>query len=115
MPEPHSAIIPSLTFLLCVVTGLAGCSAARNEAGQNDNSPMARQCATALDMAAEEIDNARGIKGIGAFSIMRASHTHGSAKRAQYRGNYQECVDNALKSQRMIREAYRAQAKENAP
>lgn len=97
---------------LLLAVALAGCAAARTESGQTANTPQARQCAKALEMAAEEIDNGRDIKGRGALSIMRASHTHGSAKKSQYRGNYPECIEKAMKAQGMVREAFRTQAQE---
>jgi len=106
-----AALFPALLL----AGALAGCAAARTESGQTANTPQARQCAKALEMAAEEIDNARGIKGRAALSIMRASHTHGSAKKSQYRGNYPECIEKAMKAQGMVREAYRAQAQEQNP
>lgn len=97
---------------ILLVAGLAACSTVKNEPGPDANSPQARQCAKALDMAAEEIDGARDIRGLGALSVMRASHTHGSAQSAQFRGKYQECIEKALRAQSYVREAYRAQAQD---
>lgn len=107
LPAPKLRIVP---VLLAAV--LAACSTVKNEPGPSTTSAQARQCAAALDMAAEEINNARDIRGLGALNVMRASHTHGSAKSAQFRGNYAECIENALRAQAYVREAYRTQAQD---
>lgn len=95
-----------------LATMLAACSTTRSEPGPGANSPQARQCAKALDMAAEQIDGARDIRGVGALSVMRASHTHGSAQSAQFRGKYEECIEKALRAQAYVHDAYRAQAQD---
>lgn len=107
VPARAGRFVPALLAAL-----LAACSTVKNEPGPGADSPQARQCAKALDMAAEQIEGARNIRGLGALSVMRASHTHGSAKSAQFRGHYEECTEKALRAQAYVRDAYRAQAQD---
>lgn len=104
------SVSPHRLAPLLLAAALTACSTVKHEPGPGANSALARQCAKALQMAAEDIDGARGIQGLGALSVMRASHTHGSAQTAQFRGKYEECIEKALRAQTYVRDAYRAQA-----
>lgn len=93
-----------LLLIAWVAGGLGAC------AGKTD-SPLARQCAMALELAEEDVESARGIEDQGALSVMRASHSHGSAVMAQRLGKYESCIEKANRARQYVREAYPAGSK----
>ena len=100
MPCP-SPRVAALMLLLPI--GLVGACAGPSKA----NPSLARQCAKALEIAREEIDGARSLEGKAGLTVVRASSTHGLATLAQGLGNYENCIEKAVRAQAYVREAYR--------
>ena len=93
-------MLPKRIAVPIVLLALGGC------ATKGADSPLARQCTAALELAADEIKAARDMNDQGTLDVMRASTLHSQATVAKSFGKYESCIEKANRARSAVRAAY---------